>query len=364
MFHAFRGKRVLVTGHTGFKGSWLCEWLLSLGAKLTGFSLPDLAEEEPKLFSILHLKNRMDDRRGDIRNLDSLLAVFEDAQPEIVFHLAAQAIVQSAYDKPKANFDTNIGGTVNLLEALRQTSSTKAAVFVASDKVYQNKERGQPFQEHDALGGADPYSASKACAELVLQSYLQSFFQNSNLQCASVRSGNVIGGGDWGAHRLLPDCVRAWSKGDPVTLRQPEAIRPWLHVLEPLSAYLCLGASLLAKKPQRHGQAFNIAPELGHQQSVGGLLTTLQESWPGAQVELSPNTPKMREAKVLKLSNEKARTQLNWRPSLSIEETLELTSVWYQAYYSEEETDLIALTQRQILRYVEVARQQGQPWAQ
>lgn len=362
MLHAFRGKRVLVTGHTGFKGSWLCQWLLSLGANVTGFSLKD--QGQPNLFSVLQLKERMTDRRGDIRQFDHLKDVVQDAQPDIVFHLAAQAIVHCSYQDPKANFDVNVGGTVNLLEVLRQQPSIKAAVLVASDKVYQNSEQGQPFQENDALGGTDPYSASKACAELILQSYVRSFFQKTPLQCASARSGNVIGGGDWGAHRLIPDCVRAWSNEDTVSLRHPDAIRPWLHVLEPLSAYLCLAAKLHAKTPALHGQAFNIAPELTHQQTVRELVTALQRLWPGAQIQCDSHPQKIPEATVLRLSNRKAQTHLNWRPSLSLEESIQMTSDWYRAFYSEDPRQIIEFTQQQIDDYVDIAKLRFEDWCQ
>lgn len=361
MLQALRGKRVFVTGHTGFKGSWLCESLLALGASVTGFSLPEL--KSPSLFERLQLKDRVTDLRGDIRNYAKFKEALENSRPDLVFHLAAQAIVRHSYKDPKSHFDTNVGGTVNVLEALRHSPSVQAAVFIASDKVYQNNDDDRPFLETDPLGGHDPYSSSKACAELVVHSYTHSFFQNSTLQLASVRSGNVLGGGDWGEQRLVPDCVRAWSQGEVVTIRQPSSIRPWQHVLEPLSAYLCLAARLLSKDKACHGQAFNIGPPLSHQCSVAQILEEFQRHWPSAKVKLSETQETMKEAKILKLSNEKAQRILSWSPSLSFEDTIHWTARWYRDDLQKDHRGMVELTQSQVKEYFERARSKKQSWA-
>ncbi len=225
----FNNRRILITGHTGFKGSWLSQWLLDLGAKIAGFSLD--IPSDPSLFLTLDLASQMEDMRGDIRSFDAISRACQDFCPEIVFHLAAQPLVSAGYEAPKETFDTNVGGTVNLLEALREENIP--VVIVTSDKCYQNENKGVRFRESDPLGGSCPYSASKACAEFVAKAYSRSFSQS----IATVRGGNVIGGGDWGKNRLIPDCVRAWEKGEPVTLRYPDATRPWQHVLDCLSGY-------------------------------------------------------------------------------------------------------------------------------
>ncbi|HEY8278677.1 MAG TPA: CDP-glucose 4,6-dehydratase, partial [Bdellovibrionota bacterium] len=252
---SYSNRSIFLTGHTGFKGSWLSEWLLSLGAKITGYSVD--IPTNPSLFEELGLAKRfVADMRGDVRDLSSVKKAMEKSQPSIVFHLAAQPLVRASYDDPVGTFSANIMGTANVLEACRHVKSVKAVVVVTTDKVYENVDAGRAFKESDPLGGHDPYSASKAGAEIVFSSYARSFLNGSSIAAASARAGNVIGGGDWATDRLVPDCARAWRKGEKVTVRNPKSVRPWQHVLEPLSGYLRLGQMLLEKPEGVAGEAF------------------------------------------------------------------------------------------------------------
>ncbi|MBC7618723.1 MAG: CDP-glucose 4,6-dehydratase, partial [Candidatus Saccharibacteria bacterium] len=264
----WRGKRVLITGHTGFKGAWLAFWLQRLGANVTGIALP--AATQPSLFALLGEKPWMNSHHGDIRDATSLKAAVHSARPEIVFHLAAQALVRASYQQPLDTFATNVMGTANLLEALRDLPSVRVAVMVTTDKVYQNREWLYPYREDDALGGHDPYSASKAASELVIASYRSSYLESAGLAVASVRAGNVIGGGDWSADRLIPDAVRAWQAKQPLVIRNPHATRPWQHVLEPLAGYLALACQLWAK-PALAG-AYNMGPSPHAASSVENVI--------------------------------------------------------------------------------------------
>jgi CDP-glucose 4,6-dehydratase len=258
MFDAFyRGKRVLVTGHTGFKGSWLCQWLLMMGAEVAGVS-KDIPTN-PSLFESLQLTTQMHDHRVDIEQYEPLLAVLQSFRPEVVFHLAAQPIVSEAYDNPLGTYSANLMGTVNMLEAVKQAGCVQQLVMITSDKCYHNVEWGYGYRENDRLGGKDPYSASKACAEIAIHSYWHSYYRSSSTALASARAGNVIGGGDWAMSRIVPDCMRQWSEGKPMNLRSPQATRPWQHVLEPLSGYLWL-AKCLADNPAISGEAYNFGP--------------------------------------------------------------------------------------------------------
>lgn len=256
----YKNKRVFITGHTGFKGSWLSLWLLGLGAEVAGYSVD--IPTKPSNFEALNLRKKIKHIKGDVRNLHSLKKAVDDFSPDIVFHLAAQALARRSYDMPQDTFHINLGGTVNLLECLRQSGSVKAAVIITSDKCYQNVEKRQGYREDDILGGGDPYSASKACAEIATKAYIRSFFNGENsVKIATARAGNVIGGGDWAEDRIIPDCVRALSKGETVMIRNPEATRPWQHVLEPLCGYLYLGQYLLEKPKNVSGEAFNFGPD-------------------------------------------------------------------------------------------------------
>ncbi len=359
--NVYQGRRVLVTGHTGFKGSWLCQWLLSLGAEVFGYSL--YIPSDPSLFEVLGLADRMHDHVGDIRDLDSLDKIFRKAEPEIVFHLAAQPIVRISYDDPKVTFDTNLGGTVNVLEAIRTNRFVKAAVLITSDKCYDNVEWEYGYREIDRLGGKDPYSASKASAEIAFKSYYHSFFSaTDSTRISTTRAGNVIGGGDWALDRIVPDAVRAWSMNEKVIIRSPQATRPWQHVFEPLSGYLWLGAQLYQDMEGLTGEAFNFGPDVNVVKSVSELLDAMKNIWTGAQWEV--NTGSMgqkKESSLLKLSCDKALYHLGWQPTLSFKDTMELTTTWYMEYYKGG-SNMNEYAKRQISFYEEKARAGGRSW--
>ncbi len=361
----FKGKRILVTGHRGFKGSWLSLWLQRLGAEVAGFSLG--VPSEPSHFKVLELgKTLVKDYDGDIRDFSSLKKAFDEFRPEIVFHLAAEVIVRTCYENPKQTFDTNLGGTVNLLEAIRQSDSVKAAVIITSDKCYENVEWEHGYRESDRLGGKDPYSASKACAELAFYSYFHSYFKTQDkVQVASARAGNVIGGGDWARDRIVPDCVRAWSEGKPVLIRSPQATRPWQHVLEPLSGYLTLAARLYDRDPGVQGESFNFGPNTMVEYPVLNLIQEMGKHWPWptAQYVVSPEkTSGKKEASLLKLACDKAQSRLNWRALLDFSATAEFTSYWYRTFYREPGASQ-SLSLEQIQVYEQLAKDKGMPWA-
>jgi CDP-glucose 4,6-dehydratase len=350
----YLNKKVLVTGHTGFKGSWLAIWLKELGADVIGYSLdpPSL----PNNFQATNLREKINHIHGDIRHLDHLLDVFHQYQPEIVFHLAAQSLVRLSYEEPKLTLDTNIGGTVNVLEAIRLTPSIKVVVNITSDKCYENKEWSLGYRENDHLGGHDPYSSSKACSELVFSSYSRSFFsksftRNRQIGAASVRAGNVIGGGDWGKDRLLPDCIRALNNNQSIGIRNPHGIRPWQHVLEPLSGYLWLGV-LLWECPERYSGAWNFGPEFNSHLTVAEVVKKLIQYWGTGTWQNLPDPDALHEAKILKLCCDKAHSELKWYSILNIEECLQMTVDWYKEYYSESQTkNMYSYCVRQIHQY-------------
>jgi CDP-glucose 4,6-dehydratase len=342
----FKGKRVLVTGNTGFKGSWLSHMLLSMGADVFGYSLkPDT---RPNMFSATGLDKKMPTLFCDIRDYDSLLSAFQEHKPEIVFHLAAQPLVRQSYCEPKYTFETNLMGTVNVLECMRQEKHAKAAVLVTTDKVYKPNSDPKPHTESDELGGDDPYSASKACCELAIQSYRKSFFQGTSKNgklFASARAGNVIGGGDWSADRLVPDIVRSrYGKNAELILRNPDAIRPWQHVLDPLAGYLCLAKCLCQGKAE-FADAWNFAPQAGNMVTVGEVVSTAESIIGKCNYSVQPDASKP-ETKILSLDAGKAVSRLGWKPKLGIKKALELTFEWYGAHY--EGKDCEGLTLRQI----------------
>ena len=357
---AYQGRRVLVTGHTGFKGSWLTHWLTRLGAEVAGYSL--YVPSQPANFEVLGLEKLIAHHVGDVRDHAALARLFLEFRPEIVFHLAAQAIVRTSYDDPRLTFETNLGGTVNVLEALRATPSVAAAVMITSDKCYENVEWEWGYRENDRLGGKDPYSASKACAEIAISAYTRSFLAPAGKHIASTRAGNVIGGGDWAADRIVPDCIRAWAEQRPSVLRSPQATRPWQHVLEPVGGYLWLGARLLASDACASGEAFNFGPQAHVNQSVAELVGQMANQWPGARWESKASTGNKTEAGLLKLSCDKALARLGWRPALEIEDCVRLTAEWYVQYY-QSGTDMRALTNTQIDYYAQRAAEQGIGWA-
>ena len=324
---AFRGVKVLVTGHTGFKGGWLCEWLLADGAEVAGLALPP-EDDRPSLFLDLGLDGRMASRYGDIRDLATVEAAFADFQPQIVFHLAAQALVRRAYADPVATFATNVMGTVHVLDAARRAPSVKAIVCVTSDKCYDNKEWVWGYRENDPLGGKDPYSASKGAAEIAAGSYMQALMP-AEIRLATARGGNVVGGGDWSEDRLVPDLARAIGEGRPVVLRNPGALRPWQHVLELVRGYLTLGAGLLAGEALQGG--WNFGPGRESEITVGDLANRFMAAW-GDQVAAPIVEPSpLHEAQTLRLDISKAHALLGWRPALGIDETVRLTADWYRA---------------------------------
>ncbi|WP_337995976.1 CDP-glucose 4,6-dehydratase [Oleispirillum naphthae] len=349
LLSSYRGKRVLVTGHTGFKGSWLAHWLTLLGAEVTGFALPP---EDPEAhFTALGLAGRIAHVEGDIRDAEAVRAVFARARPEAVFHLAAQAIVRRSYQAPKETFDTNAGGAVNLLEAARGAPGLRALVFITSDKCYRNKEWVWGYRETDELGGEDPYSASKAAAEMIFHAYAASFLDaRADLGAATVRAGNVIGGGDWAKDRIVPDCIRALRAGRPIVLRNPEATRPWQHVLDPLRGYLTLGARLLAD-PARYRGSWNFGPEIGGLFRVRDIADLAVEVWGGnasVRIEGDPDAPM--EHRLLQLAIDKAKLDLGWFPAWGTARAVRETVAWYRA--AADGADVAETTTGQIARHM------------
>ena len=356
----YAGRRVLVTGHTGFKGSWLCLWLTQLGAEVAGFAID--VPTSPSNFELLDLPKRLRHYQGDIRDRARLAEVLDDFRPEIIFHLAAQSLVRRSYENPAVTFETNALGMVNLLECLRARPHIEVAVLITSDKAYRNDEVYWGYRETDALGGHDPYSASKACAELIAHAYYHSFFRQGNTRVATTRAGNVIGGGDWAADRIVPDCIRAWSRGVPAAVRNPLATRPWQHVLEPLSGYLWLGAQLWHKRLELNGEAFNFGPDARVNQSVADLLSAMTARWPGARWEKVGEVAGGHEATLLKLSCDKALHWLKWHAVLQFDETVAFTVDWYHAWHANDASAFDHSVQ-QIEQYWQLARLRGQPWA-
>lgn len=361
---SYAGKTVLITGHTGFKGSWLTAWLLKLGARVVGISkgIPTA----PSVFEVLGLAEHITHHIADVRDLPHLKAIVADEKPDFVIHLAAQAIVSLSYADPIETISTNTIGTMNVLESLRELDKPCVAVMITSDKCYDNVEWEWGYRETDRLGGRDVYSGSKGAAELVIRCYTDSFFrsENSKLRIGIGRAGNVIGGGDWARDRIVADCARAWSKQEAVEIRSPKATRPWQHVLEPLSGYLTLGAAL-AESGKLHGEAFNFGPRAEQNRTVLDLLQNLAEHWgyvdSAKAVRVTANIP-FHEAGLLKLNCDKALFHLKWEPNLVYDETVSFVSNWYVGYYKEKE-DMYALTCHQIDAYEALARARGRIWA-
>ncbi len=348
----FKGKGVFITGHTGFKGSWLSLWLQKLEAKVVGYAL--CPSSKPNLFELANVSDGMVSIIGDIRDHDKLFSVINDHKPEFIFHLAAQSLVRQSYLDPIDTYTTNVIGTVNLLEVVRYTPAVKVVVNVTSDKCYENNERVLGYRENDRLGGHDPYSSSKACAELVTSAFRESFFPKSEYKkhgvaLASARAGNVIGGGDWAKDRLIPDCVRSFSEGEKVKIRYPESIRPWQHVLEPLGGYLLLAGMLHDNGPEYAG-AWNFGPELSDEKPVRDIVDFIARSWgQNAQWEIDKKE-QPHESGVLKLDTKKTIAQLGWKPCWNIYEALEETVRWYKDY-EEKPQSAMENTLKQIVKY-------------
>ncbi len=351
----WRGKRVFLTGHTGFKGGWLALWLASKGAIVRGYALDP--GTDPNLFTEAKVGSVIEDGRGDIRDSAKLEPALRDFAPDVVFHMAAQPLVRYSYEDPIGTYETNVIGTARVLDAVRRTPSVRAVVSVTTDKCYENKEWLWGYRETDALGGYDPYSSSKACAEIVSAAYRQSYFPIGKMaehRCAIAtgRAGNVIGGGDWSTDRLIPDLVRGFLAGEPVLIRRPHSIRPWQHVLEPLHGYIRLAENLLSRKPAdaaRFATAFNFGPADDDAQPVGWIVDKMTQFWGGSASWVLDAEPGVHEAGYLKLDASRARAELAWHPRLRLETTLQWLVQWYKAWQSGD--DMHAFTMQQIAEY-------------
>ena len=342
---AWDGRRVLLTGHTGFKGSWLALWLQALGAEVTGLSID--VPTAPSLYELARVEEGLARNVvGDVRDGDAMAIVVAEARPEVVIHMAAQPMVRRSFAQPRMTYETNVMGTVNVLDAVRTAGAdtVRAVVNVTSDKCYDNREQGRPFTEDDCMGGHDPYSSSKGCAELVADAYRRSFFSAAGgPRVASARAGNVIGGGDWGAERLVPDIMRASSAREPIAIRNPEAVRPWQHVLNPLSGYLAIAQALLDGRPVDEG--WNFGPAETDVQPVRWIADRLTELWPDElRWELDPG-PHPHEAHFLSLDSAKAREELDWRPRWDLARTLESIVTWHLAHRAGEDVRAVTLAQ-------------------
>jgi CDP-glucose 4,6-dehydratase len=346
----YRGKRVLVSGHTGFKGSWLSIWLHELGAEVIGIAQDPLTKKDNYVLS--GLKDRITDLRGDIRDGKLMKEIFRKHQPEIVFHLAAQPLVRLSYDIPVETYETNVMGTIHILEAIRTTECVKVGVMITTDKCYENKEQIWGYRENEPMGGYDPYSSSKGAAEIAISSWRRSFFNPENYErhgksIASARAGNVIGGGDWALDRIVPDCIRALEAGKPIEIRNPKAIRPWQHVLEPLSGYLLL-AKKMWEEPAKYGEAWNFGPQSESIATVWEIANQVIENYgTGKLIDLS-NPETLHEANLLMLDISKAKFELGWKPRMNIKQCAALTTDWYKRYKKE---NVYQLCTEQINRY-------------
>ena len=345
----WQGKKVFITGHTGFKGSWLCLWLHSIGAEVTGYALKP--PTDPSLYDLCSIEKLVRSHIADVRDSAALGKAMFAAHPDIVIHMAAQPLVRDSYKIPVETYAVNVMGTVNLLEAVRNSKSIKAVINVTTDKCYENREWVWGYRESEPLGGYDPYSSSKACSELVTAAYRQSFFNSSNISnlstsvaVASARAGNVIGGGDWATDRLIPDCVRAILKGDKVVIRNPQAVRPWQHVLEPLSGYLILAQKLYEDGP-RYAEAWNFGPDDADAKPVDWLVEKLCTKWGTGASYVIDKGKHPHEAHYLKLDCSKARSELEWRPRWSLEKALESIVEWTRAYKNGEDAKCVCLKQ-------------------
>ena len=356
--NVFQDQNVVVFGHRGFKGSWLVAWLNTLGANVFGYGLE--TGSSPNHFALLGTDICKMESIGDIRDLGAVSAFIKKTKPRFVFHLAAQAFVQRSLDDPLDTWTTNVNGTVNILEALKQVNWECSAVLITSDKVYENVEWVWGYRENDRLGGKDPYSASKACAELAIASHVRCFFDdNSGVKIVSARAGNVIGGGDWGENRIVPDCVKRWAINKGVTIRNPSATRPWQHVLEPLSGYMRL-AQVLQSRSDLQGESFNFGPPTEQDMKVSELVAALGECWGVSSWDIAKNAS-TKEATLLRLNCEKATSILEWRPVLDIAQTLEFTMSWYKNYY-ETKTLMRNFSEWQIQTYTEKATRKKLSW--
>lgn len=346
----WKNKKVLITGHTGFKGSWLSIWLNDMGAEVVGYSLEPYTQKDN--FVLTGIGKRIIDIRGDINDIEHLGEVFEEYSPEIVFHMAAQPLVRLSYSEPEYTYKTNVMGTLNVLEAVRRTDSVKTAVVITTDKCYENKETRRGYKETDAFGGYDPYSSSKACAEILTASYRSSFmnpdkYENHGKSIATVRAGNVIGGGDWARDRIIPDCIRAIEEDVDIKIRSPRAVRPWQHVLDPLCGYLTL-AEKMFKEPAKYAEGWNFGPEYTEFSTVWQVVQNIIEAYgTGSAIDVSDKSD-LHEAELLYLDITKAKEKLGWKPCWDIKHTIDMTVEWYKNY---QKTDVYELCKKQIYSY-------------
>ena len=353
----YKNKIVLVTGHTGFKGSWISLWLLSIGAKVVGLSID--VPSKPSNFNASNVSTYIDDRRVDICDETNVNKIVKEVQPDFVFHLAAQALVRPSYENPVDTFKVNAIGTANILNALRLLDKKVIVVMITSDKAYDNVEWVWGYRETDRLGGKDPYSASKGRAELVIRSFNESFFNkaDSNIRVGIARAGNVIGGGDWAIDRIVPDCMEAWANRKTVDVRSPFATRPWQHVLEPLSGYLLLGGMLLTNK-NLHGEAYNFGPSANQNHSVSQLIDEMSNYWDLVSWNDTSETQQhLHEAGLLKLNCDKALFDLDWKSTLKFKETVRMTVEWYRVYYQNNTHSMYNFTMSQIEEYTQLANE-------
>lgn len=342
--NSFRGKRVLVTGHTGFKGSWLSIWLHQMGAKVIGVALDPQTDRDNFVLSGIGEKIEAD-IRADIRNRQQMQDIFEQYQPEVVFHLAAQPLVRLSYDIPVETYEANVMGTIHVMEAIRHTPSVKVAVMITTDKCYENREQIWGYRENEPMGGYDPYSSSKGAAEIAISSWRRSFFNPADygtkhhVAIASVRAGNVVGGGDWAKDRIVPDCIRALEAGQTIEIRSPKAIRPWQHVLEPLSGYLLLAAKML-EDPTRYCEGWNFGPRMESVTPVWDVATMITKYYGQGTLKDVSDPNALHEANLLMLDISKAHALLGWQPRTNIEQCCQLTADWYKRYRTENVYDL------------------------
>ena len=351
MNKTFQNKTVIITGHTGFKGSWLTLWLKLLGAKIIGIS-KDIPTK-PSLFKEAKLNKGIVDLRLDLKDLKKLKLIFKKYKPDFVFHLAAQSLVKESYNSPIQTFQSNTIGTLNVLECIRNLSKKCISIIITSDKSYKNLELNRGYKENDILGGKDPYSASKASAELIIQSYINSFFnsKSNNKIVAIARAGNVIGGGDWSKNRLIPDCVKAWSKNKIAIIRNPKSTRPWQHVLEALRGYLNL-AIKLSKNSNLHGEAFNFGPKNSQNKTVIELTNQAKKNWKNIKWKIIIQSKSKFESKLLKLNSNKAKNKLDWKPILKFTETVEMVINWYKKYYFDKKENIFDFSKHQLKSYL------------
>ena len=349
MFNKFKNKTIIVTGHTGFKGSWLTLWLNLLGAKVVGVSI-DLPSK-PSHYEKLNFSKEVINIKQDIRNLEKLEKIFKKYQPDFIFHLAAQALVQKSYKNPITTFNTNTIGTMNVLESLKKINKKFAAVIITSDKSYKNIEIERGYRENDLLGGKDPYSASKGAAEIIIQSFVNSYFIKKKQNIAIARAGNVIGGGDWSENRLIPDCIKSWSKNKKAKIRNPKSTRPWQHVLEAVRGYLKL-AECLYNNHKLHGEPFNFGPKQSQNKNVITLVKTMKKFWSNVSWIENKNHKALYESKLLKLNSNKAKKKLKWIPMIDFEDTVKMTTVWYKNFYVKKKTNIRKFSENQIIKYI------------